>query len=1043
METTDSSSIKDTTLQTLGNVSSEVVSEEDRAETSEAQVDEGEGDGLEASGEISGEDNGEEKAPAAPEESAPIFKAEQNGHGAPEQTVEKDITGLKDKPAEPTVVNRDDKQKENGVRKILKSGVFGTGVPKPTPSRISVGTAASNRLSRPSLAPARTANDAKSMSATAKARPVPTPARPGHTIRLSTSGRPAATGTSSTVKPTSTTASAQEARRSGTSASDRTTSSGTARPASASVSGTGVTKRPTVTKPSVPSAASSRTVAKTGVVRPAASSASNAAKKPEPATSTTTNRISRPSTTSSAFATTRRLAAQRAGTSGTGTVVKPGITRPAAGRTSLAPSSVCPAADVAQIGAAGSVPSVINNDKETVNLKAKIEELEKSIEEEKGKYEEKIARLIGEKKEIEESHAQAVEKIQNESSTTTSSTGTDFEAQISELKALHETQLRAADEEKSAVMKEMTEKLQKLGADYASTQEQLAVANSQFSQSTSELETLKSSLKIAEDELSQLRSLTASQESALSEIQTAKTELATRLDNLEQEKQNLEKKITEKEQETNKSLTDGSGLRDRISELEEKITVLEGVLQREKDERKGDEGKWAEEKAALEQELETLRTEHTEHLEVSKRVSSHADASREELDAMRTAHNQLSTTYAELVEISSRHPEAVADLQKQLNDASSKHEALLLEAAQGSQSTITTLEDEVATLKKEKSEREKEVKEKIDQLAQIGKELETLKQARQESKEKEKNMEQIIENLEKKIEQSNAESEAKYAVAFENAKQTANQEHQQELASIRKDLAATHSQLQAAHQSELDSLKASHATTLSSLGSDHNTAINTLELSLKAANAQIEQDKAKLEEILEEKDHIEEEVRRLKGEAENAKKLDKDGDSEVEEELKRVKAELQHVSDELTGAKEVAEMNKAHFEQTLFAMQQQQQEDAAGSAEQKAEESAQLKNKYETQMENLRGQIKNLRIELEDERVEKNSLVAKLAASTRTPPTSPSTKKPSSPSITRLHEAHNLKVSELENEIARLKAQIAGKPFHEDSADETGENVTF
>lgn len=156
-------------------------------------------------------------------------------------------------------------------------------------------------------------------------------------------------------------------------------------------------------------------------------------------------------------------------------------------------------------------------------------------------------------------------------------------------------------------------------------------------------------------------------------------------------------------------------------------------------------------------------------------------------------------------------------------------------------------------------------------------------------------------------------------------------EHDKEVASIRAELAATHAQPEDAHAAKLESLQASHATTLAALKNDHNNQLSALELSLQAANAQVEQDQVKLESVSEERDVLVEQVDRLKIELEGATAsasasadVDADvggkgneGDSEVEAELKKVKAELQHVSDELAGALEVSTIGPRRPRTTL------------------------------------------------------------------------------------------------------------------------------
>lgn len=105
--------------------------------------------------------------------------------------------------------------------------------------------------------------------------------------------------------------------------------------------------------------------------------------------------------------------------------------------------------------------------------------------------------------------------------------------------------------------------------------------------------------------------------------------------------------------------------------------------------------------------------------------------------ALRIAHEQLTSTYAGLVEASSRHPEDIENLQRQLKEATDKHEALLLEASSAKNNQNAELEAQIVELKKEKEEREKEVEELKSILAEVEQEVELLKNARREGEERE------------------------------------------------------------------------------------------------------------------------------------------------------------------------------------------------------------------------------------------------------------------------------------------------------------------
>lgn len=111
--------------------------------------------------------------------------------------------------------------------------------------------------------------------------------------------------------------------------------------------------------------------------------------------------------------------------------------------------------------------------------------------------------------------------------------------------------------------------------------------------------------------------------------------------------------------------------------------------------------------------------------------------------ALRIAHEQLATTYAGLVEASSRHPEDIENLQRQLKEATDKHEALLLEASSSTNNQNTELEAQIVELKREKEEREEEVEELKSTLEEVEQEVELLKNARREGEEREMQLNQV------------------------------------------------------------------------------------------------------------------------------------------------------------------------------------------------------------------------------------------------------------------------------------------------------------
>lgn len=79
--------------------------------------------------------------------------------------------------------------------------------------------------------------------------------------------------------------------------------------------------------------------------------------------------------------------------------------------------------------------------------------------------------------------------------------------------------------------------------------------------------------------------------------------------------------------------------------------------------------------------------------------------------------------------------------------------------------------------------------------------------------------------------------------------------------------------------------------------------------------------------------------------------------------------------------KQMSEMNKAHFEQTLSTMQEQQADEVRAAVEGREKQYAQEKAQYTSEAGELRAEMEKLKIELNDEKAEKESVLARLAVS--------------------------------------------------------------
>ncbi|KAK8849825.1 hypothetical protein IAR55_005161 [Kwoniella newhampshirensis] len=844
---------------------------------------------------------GSEVTPA--ENKASLSETKENGHDHEVVSESKSTSGEAQKDSKPVETI---KAAAGGVKKVLKSGVFGNTPQSKPASKGTPPAATATKATRVSLAPAR--------QTSSTARPSAMTSRPGQTSRLSqsTSARPPVAVRSSTnamSRPRETTRVRTTAQ-----SSDRMTSSSITRPG-ASASATAARPRPSV-KPSVPTA----TTARMTVTRPSTTT--------QPSALTTTSR-------SEPLKTTTANRAAVTAPSGPSPAVKPRATRPLTGRSSIAPTSATSRLGGASNGTAqkprpGSGPSALagktDNGKEVTDLKTKVAGLEKKLTDATQEYETKVAQSNKEKLELEEKLAKDLEELRAELDAAKNGAGTDTENKIDELKQLHEAELKAANEQRYDVMKEMGSKLSELAAARATVGAKLSEAQHQLADAQTELRRVTNSLATAEAESSQLRQASQTHASTLAEVEAAKLALEEKVHELEQARRKLEAELSEGAEEAEKSIVGITGLEGQVKEFESQIAQLEQNIEMEQSSRKADGLKWKKEVEGLTREVDSFRSASEGHAEALNRVSSETQARQEDLQALQAAHDQLSSTHADLLQTSSRHPEELATLQAQIKQVTDKYEASIFKLKDENSEMIVELEKKLSEASEGRKAAETELASVKEKLEEIELELQELSEVRRAMEGKETKLNEIIAGLEANTENLNAEFDTRSNAAYDEAKRQAHEEHAKQLADIRSDLATT---------------------------------------------------------------------------------------------------------------QEMAEMNKSHFEQSFALMREQHAAELASAAEGKTAALASVTNKYDEELALLHDEIHKLQLEAQNAKIEKDRALSQLADRTRTPPASPPTAVPRSPPLTKLHEAHNAKVTEMENEIRRLQGELAGfKAGHA-----TGNNV--
>ncbi|KAK4689860.1 hypothetical protein P7C73_g235, partial [Tremellales sp. Uapishka_1] len=821
------------------------------------------------------------------------------------------------------------------VKRVLKSGVFGVGSPKPTP----------------------------------KSAPTPTTTRPTPAPRQSLAPPPrkplAASSTTASAKPP---VGARLAASTSTRQSATSTTTGATRPAVPRPSTSTVTRPRTESKASVSSATStpkptSSTSATT--VKPAANPLRTSIHGKSPSVSS----VTRPTATTATTAAARRSS------------VAPTTTRPAAGRASMAPP-------VARTAPKTSLPAK-KDDKETEELKAKVEELESQLQSEKKELGEQVERLTKEKSELEGSHRTAVEAMRLDLAASLETAVTN-EGKIAELNTLHAAEIAKVEEERSALSNETAAKIQELIEARDQSRSELTATLTAVSAAEANLATASSTLDQVQAELEALRKGESESQAKIAEMESSQAALEGELTAMREIKMKLESELAEGVEEAEKSISGLVGAEGRVRELEDEVQALTEEMAALTMAHAEQCAEWAQERGALSKALEDSKGSAVD----LERITSEHGAKAEALENLQIAHDQLTQTYSELLTTSARHPEALAELQEQMRQASAKHDALLQEAASLSDAKA----QEIADWEGKHQDAAGKVAELSAKLEESEGEFAILEEARKDSAEKAKALEDVVKDLEGEIERLKLEHEEKFATVFEEAKSSANAEHGVELATLRSELAHTTSQFQTAHTAELDSLANSHSAVVADLHADHASAVQSLNEQLAGHQEQISAISRQLEEAKDSDADHEEEVARLEAALQKAGEQQNEAQGS-DEELKRLRAQTDAANDELEGLKAAFEMNKQHFEEMLKETQNRHSEELQKSAESRVQESERAEKEHQSEVFGLKEEIQKLRVQVE---------------SVSTPPPGSPKLSPDSPSITKLHEAHNAKVAELE-----------------------------
>ncbi|KAI6162043.1 hypothetical protein EDD17DRAFT_1873953 [Pisolithus thermaeus] len=444
----------------------------------------------------------------------------------------------------------------------------------------------------------------------------------------------------------------------------------------------------------------------------------------------------------------------------------------------------------------------------------------------------------------------------------------------------------------------------------------------------------------------------------------------------------------------------------------------------------------ASEVASLTALIETLKAEREEN---ANRISELEVEVLELKDSQENAEDEHKKLLSSLQNAEANLAQAHAALEEAIQDANTKEEEHAREIAdlqQAYEEKITSLENdltnavaEIANVKNElaalnvsyeemKKEAEAAAEEHERQLEEseqlyLSKHIEFSEEFKRLTAE----LEQQEAKYNEKVEAVKAEHNTLLQEAFERAKREAAEFHSQELQALRAESQAAIEQLRTAHQSFVSDLEAEHQTTLDSQSSALEQKLNNQGLELRATQDDLAKAKATLDAARSENDN-------LKAQIEDARALAIAASSNADQaaELERLSKQLASIREENTMLNDVLAVTK----ESLSEMSANHSKELEEAAKGRVEEVSRLRTEHEKDISMLAAQKSELSLSLGDLENEIAMLKTRLtAAEAAAAPRSNGTMVPSTTNVTReelqrAHEAHNLKLHDMQVEHERV-----------------------
>ncbi|KAG2023079.1 hypothetical protein CC2G_000780 [Coprinopsis cinerea AmutBmut pab1-1] len=627
--------------------------------------------------------------------------------------------------------------------------------------------------------------------------------------------------------------------------------------------------------------------------------------------------------------------------------------------------------------------------------------------------EEAVTDLEEELEKLKASLQSALDDVESKSALTDELTKAkaELESQLEQLQQLKDTTAAGNEEEHGRPLKEL--------------QDELESAKQAGSEQASEVERLRA----------QVTELEAAVSAAKAELEAAQTKAAAALSDASQAS-SVENEALLKAQEDFKAISNEiETLKAAHSEALEKANSNVAELEAK-----------AAQAGTLQEQLEAFKAEREETAGKVSELEVEVLELKEQIEELEEERNELKSTIKSLEEQLANGATALQNSTKAAQDKEAEHTAQIEalnakrdqdikdaeERYSALQETLQSIQNQLTAALAAQEKAEQDIiaaqnahDEQVKQLtlaheariAELNAQIASISETLQ-------NQEAIYDT---KVQVVKDEHQTLLKEAFERAKSEAATNHAQELQALRAESKATIEEIQQSNKVALDSIKNDHASSLESTVNDYTKKINNLNLELKATKDDLSKSKSALESLRAEL----ETATQQRDEARSAASATPTVPSEHLEEVARLTQQLAITKDDLAAVTDQLNLTKSSMQE----MSEKHQKDLEEAAQNRAAEIIRINGAHDAEVTSLATQKSELLIKLSDLEGELATVKADLAAAqTASPKTNGASQQaPASPGVTKeelakLHEAHNLKVYDLQAEhekaIKALKQQL-------------------